>query len=69
MTDYYNIYARSRLPNLSSLEMRRSARELRLKAPDMLDSNDRDTLIRLADGYERRAAELEHRRLRASVAR
>lgn len=46
----------------SPMGMRAAAAELRLAALDMIDSNDRDLMVRLAVGYEQRAnAALRHR--------
>jgi hypothetical protein len=39
--------------------MRLTARGLRLRAEDMRDPRDRDTMLRLAADYERRALALE----------
>jgi hypothetical protein len=41
--------------------MRATAHELRSSAKHMPDTNDRDTMLRLADEYERRAGDSERR--------
>jgi hypothetical protein len=41
--------------------MRQTARELRQRASDVLDSNDRDAMLRLAKEYDRRADSVQQR--------
>ena len=48
--------------------LRETARELRRNALQMPNSGDRDMMLRLAAGYERRAEDAERDRLRAAGA-
>jgi hypothetical protein len=62
MTDYYREFAHPPATLNSPNEMRRSAQELRQRAPHMLDSNDRDAIVRLAADFDKRADALDRKR-------
>lgn len=60
MTNHYRNYVDAQPATKSkneSWEMMISARELRSRAPYLLDTNDRDTVLRIAEALEQRAAQ------------
>lgn len=64
MTNYYRDYANPAVASTDTPnQMRLSARDLRSRAPHMIDSNDREIVLRLADAYEKRADAMERQRM------